>query len=126
MQRIFDRIKDDTTCHFVPETISPMDIKWLCRQVDLTVTGRMHLGIASLGGGTPTMVLDYQGKVQGLMRLFDMPEMILNVDDLLDAPKFTQIVSDRLAAHETLAEQVQRKLGSVHTLSARHVQTVIG
>jgi len=63
MERIVRQLNPSTDAHFVPETVRATDIKFLCSKVDLTVTGRMHLGIASLGAGTTTMILDFQGKM---------------------------------------------------------------
>jgi len=59
----------------VESALSPSTIRGLTRRASLTVTGRMHLAIMSLAQGTPAITLATQGKVEGLMRLFDWPEL---------------------------------------------------
>lgn len=55
--------------------LPPATIRALARRASLSVTGRMHLAIMSLAQGTPAITLATQGKVEGLMRLFDWPEL---------------------------------------------------
>lgn len=51
----------------------PDKIKRLTGLLDLTITGRMHLVIASLGSGTPALSITYQDKFEGLYQHFDLP-----------------------------------------------------
>jgi len=50
----------------------PDKIKRLTGQLDLAITGRMHLVIASLGSGTPTLSITYQDKFEGLYQHFGL------------------------------------------------------
>lgn len=59
----------------IEEQLSPSTIRALASRASLTVTGRMHLAIMSLAQGTPAITLATQGKVEGLMRLFEWPEL---------------------------------------------------
>lgn len=52
-------------------------LKALAGKLDGVVTGRMHLAIASLGMGVPTLGLSYQGKFEGLYRHFGLPQEFL-------------------------------------------------
>lgn len=51
----------------------PDTIKRLTGLLDLAITGRMHLVIASLGSGTPTLAITYQDKFEGLYQHFNLP-----------------------------------------------------
>lgn len=53
------------------------DIKAVCGMLDGTVTGRMHLAIASLGMGTPVLAIAYQDKFEGLFDHFSLPQNML-------------------------------------------------
>jgi polysaccharide pyruvyl transferase WcaK-like protein len=53
------------------------EIKTLISGLDALVTGRMHLGIAALGQSVPTAALAYQGKFEGLFRLFGLPDKLV-------------------------------------------------
>jgi polysaccharide pyruvyl transferase WcaK-like protein len=50
----------------------PDKIKRLTGLLDLAITGRMHLVIASLGSGTPTLSITYQDKFEGLYQHFGL------------------------------------------------------
>ncbi|MEU1971723.1 polysaccharide pyruvyl transferase family protein [Microbacterium sp. NPDC019599] len=59
----------------VEETLAPSVIRALAADASLAITGRMHLAVMSLSRGTPAITLASQGKVEGLMRLFEWPEL---------------------------------------------------
>ena len=59
----------------IERALAPSTIRGLARRAELTVTGRMHLAIMSLAQGVPAITLATQGKVEGLMRLFEWPEL---------------------------------------------------
>jgi polysaccharide pyruvyl transferase WcaK-like protein len=50
-------------------------VKWVMRQVRLTITMRMHLAIAALDAGRPALFLEYHGKGRGLYAHFDLPQL---------------------------------------------------
>lgn len=124
MQRIIDRLAPETLVHFVPETVRATDIKFLCSKVDLTVTGRMHMGIASLGAGTTTMILDFQGKVRGLYELFGLPELAIDVLDVMKPKVLVASVAEKLARKDDLAEVISSKLPEIQALSGRNLEPI--
>jgi polysaccharide pyruvyl transferase WcaK-like protein len=63
--------------HSMPVTLDSWEIKALSGQVDLVLTGRMHLAIAALGMGTPAFCTVYQGKFEGLMQMFELEGMTI-------------------------------------------------
>lgn len=52
-------------------------IKALVAQCDLLISGRMHLGIAALSQGVPTLLFDYQGKQRGMLQLLGLGDECL-------------------------------------------------
>lgn len=105
----------------VERALSPSTIRALGARASLTVTGRMHLAIMSLSQGTPAITLATQGKVEGLVRLFDWPELCVApragmADDLvrvakvaLDAPSArTRVVAGADRARSMAAVNVSR------------------
>ena len=50
------------------------DIKALCGELELVITGRMHLAVAALGMGTPSICTVYSGKFEGLFELFGLED----------------------------------------------------
>ncbi|KQR23438.1 polysaccharide pyruvyl transferase family protein [Microbacterium sp. Leaf151] len=59
----------------VESMLGPAEIRRLATKASVVVTGRMHLAVMSLGQGVPAVTLASQGKVEGLMRLFEWPEL---------------------------------------------------
>lgn len=60
---------------FVDRLLTPSEIRGLTSAASVVVTGRMHLAIMSIWAGVPAVTLATQGKVEGLMRLIDAPEL---------------------------------------------------
>lgn len=58
--------------------LSPPQIRGLAQQADLVISGRMHLAVLSMMQGVPAIVLNTQGKVEGLMSMFALPELAVH------------------------------------------------
>lgn len=56
----------------VTELLTPSQVKELVSQVDLVVTGRMHLAVLALSAAVPTVTFGTQGKVEGLYKLVNL------------------------------------------------------
>lgn len=54
------------------KTNHPSEIKGLMNHLDFLLTGRMHLAIAALGAGTPTIGIAYQDKFEDLFMHFGL------------------------------------------------------
>ncbi|QPG69702.1 polysaccharide pyruvyl transferase family protein [Mycolicibacterium mucogenicum] len=103
--------------HLVRDLLSPAQVAWLAAQATAILTGRMHLSILSLNHGVPSAVLSTQGKVSGLMELFDIPELTIEpqagfaaqalsvLDRILDDPKIRLRVSSALPRVRELADK---------------------
>lgn len=57
---------------FVNTLLEPNQVRRLVEEAKLVVTGRMHLSIICMSKGVPAIVLSTQGKVDGLMELFNL------------------------------------------------------
>lgn len=94
-------------------------VKAAMREVDAVVTGRMHLAVAALGMGVPVAVLAYQGKFQGLLQWFGLPESLLvRPEQLADPAVLTVAMSTLLDGRAELAEQVRSRLAEVLAAAA--------
>ena len=104
--------------------VRPGDFKLLCAKADLTLTGRMHMGIASLGVGTPALFQDYQGKIDGLLGLFDLPELKFTAEDVLVPERLAAKALDLIARKPALSAQINARLPTIRALSARNIDIV--
>ncbi len=99
----------------------PDTIKRVVSFLDLVITGRMHLAIASLGSGTPILSFTYQDKFEGLYQHFG-----LSLEHTITP---TQCLSDALSARIDHAyaqrqhnrERIRVHLPQVMVLSSRNL-----
>lgn len=86
-------------------SLSPAQVRALCRHASIVITGRMHLSIIALSQGVPAVVLASQGKVEGLTQLFAQ-----GVQCVIPVKGFAVDVCDsvaRLANAAPLAEDIE-------------------
>lgn len=103
--------------HLATRDISAREVKLLCGTADLVVTGRMHLGIASLGMSTPCLFLDFQGKVRGLLKHFDAEEMFFDWHIFNDPRRYALLVSKHLQRSASARLHLGGKISGVRNLS---------
>lgn len=108
------------------EPFSAPEAKTVCVQCDLAITGRMHLGIACLGGGVPAVMLDYQGKIEGLAQLVGAPELVFDVRAFADS---VNEASNRLAAllrrSGELRALITSRLPEIRRMARRNVEVLL-
>jgi len=99
----------------------PNEIKRLAGLLDLTITGRMHLAIASLGSGTPALSITYQDKFEGLYQHFDLSlEHTITPMQCLSDEFQKKIDHAFMRRHDNRARIVAR-LPRVQALAARNL-----
>lgn len=100
----------------VNRLLHPDQVKRLAQEARIVITGRMHLSIMSLNQKVPSVVLSTQGKVDGLMQLFETealsiaPEkgfstlICLQIDKICaDYEQYHQLISKNLLSVKELA-----------------------
>lgn len=99
----------------------PDKIKRLTGQLDLAITGRMHLVIASLGSGTPTLSITYQDKFEGLYQHFDLSleHTITPIQCLSDA--FLRKINDAFMHRHDNRARILSHLPRVKALASRNL-----
>jgi polysaccharide pyruvyl transferase WcaK-like protein len=73
-QRLYEKL-DSHYVYLVEEMLTPAQIRGMAKSAEFTITGRMHLAIMSLHMGTPAIAMATQGKVEGLMEMFELSQM---------------------------------------------------
>lgn len=96
------------------------EIKAVLGVCDALIAGRMHISIAALGQGVPVLGLVYQGKFEGLWRLFDLPSntLIAPKDFIANPQHATLCLAQFLNGIRELATKISARLPSVKILSA--------
>ena len=105
-------------CLKVPTPCSAAEIKAICADLDLAITGRMHLAIACLGQGVPAAGITYQGKFEGLYNHFELSGMTLEPETAFLQPgALVGFLAELIARREQIRQQVQSQLPKVKALS---------
>jgi len=112
---------DAVTAHAT--LVAPMAVKQLADTASFVVTGRMHLAVLALSMSTPAIVLATQGKVSGLMQMFDMPEMCIEpktgcAEEILDRVRQIE------AGGDALRGRIESRLSQVTSLAHRNFRGI--
>ena len=122
-RRIAAEFPDDPSVSLVERLLAPAQIRALAARAGIVVTGRMHLAVMALLAGTPPITVATQGKVEGLMRLFDSHELCVQPGDgFADRvePVLRGILDDPSAARARLLE----RLPGVIALASANVEGI--
>ena len=100
--------------------ITAPEAKALCAELDLVVTGRMHLAIAALGQSTPVLGITYQGKFSGLFQHFDLERMTIAPSKSIEIETFAEQIIEQITRKDFIQGQLKRKLPQVQSLAQRN------
>ena len=101
-----------------PGALHADEIKALVGLVDVVLTGRMHLAIAALGQSVPIGVITYNGKFEGLVEHFHLPEWLLVTPAKAGSDAVVQNILLRLLSERNgLIDLIKSRLPSVLQLS---------
>lgn len=95
------------------------DIKGLCGLLDGMLTGRMHLTIAGLGMGVPSMAVVYLGKFEGLMARFGYDGLLVTPEMFPDSAAMGERLERFTANLPVLQAQARERLPEVRALAMR-------
>lgn len=97
--------------------IHAWDVKAIAAACDLVVTGRMHLAIAALGSGVPTIGIGYMGKFEGLFNYFDLNSLLIAPQSAYYNFEMSTKILDVLPMLPVYREQISRHVEKVKELS---------
>lgn len=100
----------------------PDVIRGLCSRATAVITGRMHLGVMALRMGTPAVIVSTQGKVEGLLEMFDMPECCVRPDAGLAA--LPAAAAEVIENRDTYVGRIGARLPTVIGLAERNFESV--
>jgi polysaccharide pyruvyl transferase WcaK-like protein len=106
----------------MPSPCSSSEVKAVCGELDLVITGRMHLAIACLGQGTPAMCIGYQGKMEGLFEHFELPNMVLSPIEAFGSKRLVDMANNLLLDLQNLRGQINKYLPKVFSLARKNFE----
>lgn len=93
------------------------DVKYLISDVDVVITGRMHLAIAALSQGIPAYGLSYKGKFEGLMHHLKLEGNLMPRVSSLDKALLGEFIFRAVSEHQVLKGRLEKSLPAVKKLA---------
>ncbi|WP_166805965.1 oligosaccharide flippase family protein [Cryobacterium sp. TMT1-3] len=116
---VFDRLPGADGVVLVNRLLTPGEVRGLCAGAEIVLTGRMHLAVQSIFNEVPAVTLSTQGKVAGLMRLFDTQELCVEPGIGL-AERMIPVALGVLADRQRYRDRLAERLPEVQRLAARN------
>lgn len=112
LKDLADSLKDINISNYFYYSRDPREIKSVTQNLDLLISGRMHLAIAALGSGIPTIGIEYQDKFGGLFTMFGLLDfgLLIRPDECLS---------------NSLAERIAESIDSISMIRERIKENVI-
>lgn len=104
-------------CFQVPEPYKAAEVKGICADLDIVLSGRMHCTIACLGQGTPVASITYQDKFEGLYKHFDLEGMTLSAREAMKPGRLLEFFTPLVEDQERIRKTIERKLPEVEELA---------
>ena len=79
-QKISSKMKNKA--HLIKGNYRSQELKGIISKCDLFVGARMHANIAALSSLIPTVAISYSHKTWGIMKLFDMQENVVAINEM--------------------------------------------
>jgi PST family polysaccharide transporter len=114
---VLDRFSGDSRVILVNRLLAPAEVRGLCAGADIVLTGRMHLAVQALLQNVPAVALSTQGKVAGMMQLFQMQELCIE-PGIGVADRMISVATTVLAQRESYRERIAEHLPEVKRLAA--------
>ncbi len=114
-------------CFKIPFPCLAREIKAIVKHIDCVLTGRMHLGIACLGQGTPIACITYQGKFEGLYQHFNLEPLFIEPKELFvpNQDNLVDLVHKLIDKRQNLHEQIISELSNVKALSEANFSLIL-
>ncbi|MDJ0338180.1 oligosaccharide flippase family protein [Cryobacterium sp. PH31-O1] len=116
---VFDRLNGADGVVLVNRLLAPAEVRGLCAGAEIVLTGRMHLAVQAIFSAVPAVALSTQGKVAGLMRLFDTQELCVEPGVGL-AERMIPVALGVLADRQRYCDRLAQRLPEVQGLAARN------
>jgi len=113
-------------CMQVPTPYRAADIKAICAELDIALSGRMHVAIACLGQGTPVACITYQDKFEGLFKHFELEGMTIDPERAFQPGNLAKFLIPLVENREEIRRHIQSKLPQIQQLARANFRQIIG
>lgn len=93
------------------------DAKFLAKQCDLVITGRMHLAIASLSQQVPVFCFVYKNKFEGLMKHLEITKNCIDSEEMVNKNATQDFFNLAITTYEQQKANIESNLDRVKGLA---------
>ena len=122
--RLRKLIRQPDQYHLVMDELNDLEMGKLLAACDLTVGTRLHSAIISMNFGTPAIAINYEHKSAGIMQQLGMPEMAVDIRQLLDGSMVSQ-VTDTLHDLDRINPRLAQAVNEERTAGMTMVRSVL-
>jgi len=112
--------KEGIECINANKLRNEIDVKYILGLIDLVITCRMHLAIASLSKNVPVISFGYQDKFKGLYKFYKFKHNLLFYKDTFEASDLISAID--FCLNNDLRTRIKRKNKKVFKLSEKNFQ----
>ncbi len=110
--------------HVVMDELNDLEMGKILGECELTVGTRLHSAIVSMNFGTPAIAINYEHKSAGIMQQLGMPEMAIDIRQLLDG-SLQGVVADVLGQLPAINERLIQAVSAERETGLRMVESVL-
>lgn len=110
--------------HVVMDELNDLEMGKILAACELTVGTRLHSAIISMNFGTPAIAINYEHKSAGIMQQLGMPEMAIEIRQLLDG-SLQSVVADVLGQLPAIKERLAHAVRAEREDGLRMVESVL-
>jgi polysaccharide pyruvyl transferase WcaK-like protein len=113
-------------CLQVPTPCRAVEIKAICAEIDIVLSGKMHLAIACLGQGTPVACITYQDKFEGLFKHFELDGLTIAPEQALQPGNLAKFLMPLVERREDIRRHIQSRLPQIQRLAQANFKQIMG
>ncbi|KEA50576.1 colanic acid biosynthesis protein [Mangrovibacter sp. MFB070] len=110
--------------HVVMDELNDLEMGKILAACSLTVGTRLHSAIISMNFGTPAIAINYEHKSAGIMQQLGLPEMAIDIRQLLDG-SLAGLVADTLGQLDSLNARLKPAVDAERASGMAMVKSVI-
>ncbi|MBY6361521.1 polysaccharide pyruvyl transferase family protein [Rhodococcoides corynebacterioides] len=104
------------------DLLTPDGVTRRIRAATVVVTGRMHLGILAMSQGIPAIIVNTNGKAEGVYRLFGLPDLSVELSRMRvsEAALTEQVIKLEQIGIDRVADTLRDNLPTVRNAAAKN------
>jgi colanic acid/amylovoran biosynthesis protein len=114
--RVMKRMEENDSAQILSGEYTPQELVDIYSQMDLHIGMRMHSNILAMMAETPIIAIEYQFKTEGLMKMFEIEEYLIDINDI-DYESLRSLVEKGLENSDYIERSIQERLPEVEAKS---------